>query len=153
MSNRNYSDVVPGILIAAFGAAVAGYAVQTYTIGTLQRMGPGMFPMGLGVLLSVLGVALAIVGWFRSTEPQVDLSTIQWRPAVLILISVTAFALLIRSAGLFPAVIAVVGISAFSDKISRPGTVVVLCGVLCVLAWLIFSVGLGLNLKLLDWPF
>lgn len=153
MTNRNLSEVVPGILIAAFGAIVAVYAFQNYSIGTLQRMGPGMFPMALGILIGGLGLALALAEWLKSAEAPVDLSTVQWRASIFILSSVVVFSLLIRTAGLIPAVFGVVGISAFADKSARPFTAVILCTILCVLAWLIFRVGLGMHLKLLDWPF
>lgn len=153
MEKRNYSEIVPGLLLAVFGTIVAFYSLQNYNIGTAQRMGPGMFPMALGVCIAVLGLALAVAGWFKSDGPRVDLSTIQWRAGILILIAVTVFALLIRTVGLIPAVCGVVGISAFADKGARLSTALVLCVVLCFMAWLIFQVGLGLNLRLLDWSF
>jgi hypothetical protein len=153
MVDRNYSESVPGLLIAVFGAVVAVYASQNYSIGTLQRMGPGMFPMALGVLIGGFGLAQALTGWFRSDLERIDLATIQWRAAFFILVSVIVFSLLIRTAGLIPAVFGVVGISAFADKGARPMTAIVLSVVLCAIAWLIFRVGLGMHFKLIDWPF
>lgn len=153
MVDRNYSEIVPGLLIAIFGAIVAFYASHNYTIGTLQRMGPGMFPMALGILIAGLGFAQALTGWFKSDLPRIDLSEVQWRAALFILVAVIVFSLLIRTAGFIPAVVGVVGISAFADKSARPLTAVILSIVLCAIAFLIFRVGLGMHFKLIDWPF
>lgn len=153
MIDRNYSEIVPGLLIAIFGAIVAFHAAQNYTIGTLQRMGPGMFPMALGVLIAGLGIAQALTGWFKSDLPRIDPASIQWRAAILILLSVIVFSLLIRTAGFIPAVFGVVGISAFADKGARPVTAIVLSIVLCAIAFLIFRIGLGMHFKLIGWPF
>lgn len=153
MLDRNYSEIVPGFVIAVFGAIVALYASQNYSVGTLQRMGPGMFPMALGILIAGLGSAQALANWFKSDSPRIDPASIQWRAAILILVSVIVFSLLIRTAGFIPAVFGVVGISAFADKSARPFSAVVLSVVLCAIAFLIFRVGLGMHFKLIDWPF
>lgn len=153
MADRNYSEIVPGVVIALFGAIVAIYAAQHYTIGTLQRMGPGMFPMALGVLIAGLGSIQALTGWVNSGLPRVDPRTIQWRAALFILAGVIVFSLLIRTAGLIPGVIGVVGISAFADKGARAIPVIILSVILCAIAWLIFSLGLGMHFKLIGWPF
>lgn len=153
MVDRNYSEIVPGLLIAVFGVIVAFYASQNYTIGTLQRMGPGMFPMALGILIAGLGFAQALTGWFKPDLPRIDLAQIQWRASLFILVAVIVFSLLIRTAGFIPAVIGVVAISAFADKGARPLTAAVLSIILCAIALLIFRVGLGMHFKLIDWPF
>jgi hypothetical protein len=152
MSRRNHADLISGVLVAAFGVAVALYAQSHYPLGTLRRMGPGMFPLGLGLTIAILGAALAIAAWFQPAEGQ-RRDSVQWRPAVLVVLGVIAFSILIRVAGLFPAVVAVVGISAFSDTRATFLSVAVLSATLCALAVIIFKLALGMNFQLLVWPF
>jgi hypothetical protein len=152
MESRNYADVIAGAIVAVFGLAIALYAAQVYSLGTLRRMGPGMFPMALGLSMAFLGAALALVAWLKPTGAWKK-PDIQWLPAVLVLIGVVAFAVLIQTAGLFPAVIAVVGISAFADERATIVNVAVLSAILCLMAFMIFRLGLGMSFRLLEWPF
>jgi hypothetical protein len=152
MERRNYADVIAGAIVAVFGLAVALYAAQYYSLGTLRRMGPGMFPVGLGVAMAILGGALALFAWLKPASNWKTFE-IQWLPAVLVLIGVIAFAVLIRTAGLFPAVIAVVGISAFADERATLVNVAILSGILCLIAFVIFRLALGMSFRLLEWPF
>ncbi|WP_204570085.1 tripartite tricarboxylate transporter TctB family protein [Arsenicitalea aurantiaca] len=144
-------DLISGMLVALFGLIVAIYAFNHYPMGTLRRMGPGMFPVGLGGLISCLGGALALSALFRRGHVAIPFR-FESRTAVLVIVSVAAFALLIRSAGLVPAVIAVVSLSAFADKAATLRSTLVLAVALCALAYVLFRLALGLNLPLLIWP-
>ncbi|MDO5631611.1 MAG: tripartite tricarboxylate transporter TctB family protein [Paracoccus sp. (in: a-proteobacteria)] len=152
MANRNLADTTGGIVIALFGAAVAVYAAQNYNLGTLRRVGPGMMPMALGVLIGALGAAIALNAWIKGRADALS-EAVEWRTATLIIIAVIAFALMIQPFGLIPSVIAVVGISAFSDNRANPVNVAILCAALCLLAWAIFRLALGMNFALIRWPF
>ncbi len=149
MLSHDYRDIVGGTLLAVGGAAFAWYAAEYYNLGTMRRMGPGMFPMGLGVVLAILGISIVIPALLRrGTVPE-----IRTRTPLFVLGGVAAFALLIRPAGLFPAIIAAVVISSLADGKIRPLSLAVLCSSLCLVAWLTFSVGLGLPLHVARWPF
>jgi hypothetical protein len=144
-------DIISGILVALFGLVVAIYAFNHYPLGTLRRMGPGMFPAGLGGIISCLGAALAVSAFFRRGHVAINFR-FEFRTAFLVVTSVVVFALLIRSAGLVPAVIAVVFISAVADRAATLKSTVVLAVALCALAYVLFRLALGLNLPLLIWP-
>ena len=58
MNVSRSKDFWAGIMFLGF-AAVAMVAARGYTPGTAGRMGPGYFPMVLGLLLGVLGLIIA----------------------------------------------------------------------------------------------
>lgn len=149
MLQRDYRDIVGGGLLTAAGLAFSWYAAESYDLGTFRRMGPGMFPMVLGVVLCVFGMALAVPAIFRwGAMPDIRV----WTP-LFVLSGVTAFAITIGPFGLLPAIIAVVVISSFAELRIRPFSTVMLCLALCVLAWGTFVQGLGLAIPIFRWPF
>ena len=50
MSIKSQRDFVTGVLFSAFGIAFA-WGATTYNVGTGARMGPGYFPLMVGVLI------------------------------------------------------------------------------------------------------
>ena len=48
---RDLYDLGWGAALALTGLAVAGYAWASYDMGSLRRMGPGLFPVTLGLML------------------------------------------------------------------------------------------------------
>lgn len=149
MLSRDYRDIAGGILLVVVGLGFSWYASANYNLGTIQRMGPGMFPAGLGIGLAILGVFQMIPAFFRPGKmPEIRV----WSP-LFILLSVAAFALMIRPVGLIPAVLAVIWISSLAELRLRVRTLLIESLVLCVLVWLLFTVGLGLSIPLFRWPF
>lgn len=149
MLRRDYRDMVCGALMVAFGLSVAFYASSHYSMGTLQRMGPGMFPTGLGYILVGFGVILFVQALFRpGVVPEIRI----WSP-IFVIAGTAAFALVIRPFGLIPAILAVTIISSLAELRFRPVSLALLCLALSVIAWLVFRVGLGLSIPLYRWPF
>lgn len=152
MPVEDKADLAAGLLVALLGAAVAVYAATSYDLGTLRRMGPGMFPMGLGAVMGALGLILAL-GAARRPQPPLALARdrigVEFRSAALATAGVIAFGLLIRPAGLVLVVLAVVIIPAFADRKNRPRSIIVLAVALAVLAVAIFHWLLGLPMPLL----
>ena len=83
---RNLRDLLAGLLFAAFGV-VALVISRAYEIGAASRMGPGYFPRMLGLLLVVLGAALALRGFWPSSEAQ---PRWRWRPLLVVLAGVAS---------------------------------------------------------------
>jgi hypothetical protein len=147
MFRSNPRDLIGGGLFAALGAAVLAGAAD-YRIGTPGDMGPGFFPMGLGVLAIVVGLAIIFLGLAeRGTIP-----SIAWRQLIAVLAAIAVFGLVIERFGLIPAVFLSVGVSALGDRSSRPVASVMLATGFSVLTWLVFSVGLGVTMPAFDWP-
>ncbi|WP_312468681.1 MULTISPECIES: tripartite tricarboxylate transporter TctB family protein [Brucella] len=149
MLSRDYRDIVGGILLVALGLAFSWYAAANYELGTLRRMGPGMFPTSLGVVLAGFGLVIAIPAFFRpGVMPEIRV----WTP-IYVLLGVGAFALTIRPFGLIPAVLSVVVISSLAELRVKPLSLTILSTALCLIAWLVFRVGLGLPVAMFRWPF
>lgn len=149
MLSRDYRDILGGLVLTLLGLWVAWYAAQNYSLGTLRRMGEGMVPMWLGIILAVFGVMIALPAVFRA-GPKIHVNFV---PALFILAGVSSFALMVRPFGLFPSIFAVVILSSLADTRFRPLAVLLLGAFLCAMVWLIFRVGLGQPFPLLRWPF
>ena len=66
--DRDYRDIVAGLGLTLFGVAAALYALSKYSMGTVSRMGPGMMPVSLGVILATFGLGIAIPALFRKGD-------------------------------------------------------------------------------------
>ena len=148
MASRDYGDIAGGGALVAAGTFIAGYAMSTMNLGSLARMGPGMFPAALGVILVALGLLIALPAFFRSGEvPEVDLRTMLAVSGAML-----AFALLVAPFGLVPAIAALVAVASLADgKLRLVGVLAVAAG-LSLASVLIFRVGLGLQLQPFAWP-
>lgn len=74
-----------------------------YTMGSAARMGPGYFPRVLAGLLVLTGIVAIIRSFSRDGEP---VSSVAWKPLILIIGATIAFALLLDRAGLIIALLA-----------------------------------------------
>ena len=77
-------------MFAAVGGAFAAVS-STYTIGTGARMGPGYFPLVLGVLLAALGVLIAVRSFTSGPEGGDSVGRFAWRPLFFIIAANLAF--------------------------------------------------------------
>lgn len=137
-------DFWTGVWYAVFGSATV-LAGSNYGLGTATRMGPGYFPVMLGTLLVVIGIASLARSFFRGGEP---IGKFALKQAALILGSVLLFGLLIRPAGLVIALIVlVVGSSLASDKFNWKVSLLLSLG-LVAFSSLVFVKGLGVPLPL-----
>lgn len=150
MQSPDYRDILGGTMLILIGASAMLYAVTMLNLGTMVRMGPGMFPAVLGFILTGFGVAIFVSGLIRRGAVPLDVRL--WSP-LFVLVGVAAFALLIGPFGLIPAIVAVTTISSFAELKVRPVSLAVLCVVLSLIAWLVFQVGLGMTLAMFRWPF
>lgn len=144
-------DVLSGLVFIAIGVFVAVKAYNEYTLGTLARMGPGYFPMLIGVVLALIGVvvvALALNVKGLEIKPTFGL-----RAVVSILLSALVFGLLIERVGLIPSALALTLIAAAAEKRYVFSRTLALGCCLGVLTWLIFIFGLEMNLSAFTWNF
>ena len=146
MNVSRSKDFWAGIMFLGF-AAVAVLAARGYTLGTPGRMGPGYFPMALGILLGLLGLIIAARS-LLSAEDRIE--GLQLRPLVYLVAGVCLFGLLIERLGLVLTLVAVVGVAAFASRESRSVEVTALAAVLAVFSLGIFVYVLRLPLPV--WP-
>lgn len=138
-------DAWAGAFFAAIGL-LALFLARGYPVGNAFQMGPGYFPIAVGILLVVLGL-LNILRGLRGTGGG-TVGRFAWRPFLLIPLAVLAFGLLIDQHGLMVAAVALVIISRIGGAIIRPIETAVMCVVLAAAAAALFVYGLGLPLQL-----
>lgn len=147
---RLHKDFWGGSGIALFGALYGAQGAH-YTIGSLSRMGPGYFPVALGVILALTGVAIAIIGYRKSATVDVEHRSAQWRAWFLISVSIVAFVAIAERFGLMPAAFAIVFISALADRDNDWKRAAMLGAAIVVVAVVVFWWALQIQLPLLQW--
>jgi hypothetical protein len=126
MRIRAPKDFWAGVMFFGF-AVVAVLAARGYSLGSAGRMGPGYFPLLLGLVLGSLGAPLAIIA-----------------------VAVCLFGLAIEPLGLVISLAILVTLSAWAGRQFR-----LLETIALALALIVFSVGVfvyALGLTLNVWP-
>ncbi|MGZ9030343.1 MAG: tripartite tricarboxylate transporter TctB family protein [Burkholderiaceae bacterium] len=149
MRIRNAKDFWSGVMFIAFGLFFAGFARQ-YDLGTAARMGPAYFPTMLGLLLVLIGATISFKA-FRSNAEHADgaVDKFHFKPLILVLGGVVAFALLLRPGGLIVALVALIVISSLGSGEFKLKEVLPLAIGLCLLVLAVFIWGLGLTIPVL----
>jgi hypothetical protein len=154
-------DILGGLFLTAFGLVFAAMATR-YTIGNLQEMGPGMFPMIVGVLITVSGIAVALRGFSgHPTDPALpaeypDEPDTRWhhvRAMLFVCGGILLFGLVIPIFGLVPAIVTLVLVMRLADSDRNPITTLAIASGLSIVAWLIFIWGLNMNVPAFQWGF
>lgn len=137
---RNFC--VGALFTLAGGAALL--VGRDLDLGSAGRMGPAYFPSIIGLLLALVGMT----GIIRSTiRPGAAMERFAPRQLALVIGSVVAFGLLLRGAGLVPAVVVLVMGSGCASSSFHPGRFALLAVALALFATLVFILGLGLPLQ------
>jgi hypothetical protein len=145
MKGKDIGDILGGTLLIAIGLFCSIYA-QRYTFGTAGQMGPGFFPVMLGMILTALGVIIAVPAFTR-TGKAIEFS---WQALGLVTASIVLFALTLRPLGLILATAISVFVAASAERnFAWTGRLAISAGV-ALLVYLIFRLGLGMNLPV--WP-
>jgi hypothetical protein len=139
------------------GAAFA-WGATSYSIGTGARMGPGYFPMLLGVLLAILGSVVMFYSLVVETPSGDKVGSIAWRPIGYILGSNLAFGILLGglpsiklpSMGLIVAIYALVLIASKAGDSYKLRDVLILSTILAAGSYLAFIMLLKLQMPV--WP-
>ena len=154
---KSQKDFFSGLLYAAVGSAFA-IGATNYNLGTSARMGPGFFPMMLGVLLAIIGLYIMFKAMVVKTPNGDKIGAWAWKPLFFIIAGNLLFGVLLG--GLpsikFPAMGLIVAIYGTTLVVSMAGDkfklkeVLVLATVLSVLSYLAFIVLLKLQFPV--WP-
>ncbi len=142
LRNRNAAHDVFCLVIIGFGLFVI-YGGIELSIGTMRRIGPGFFPLGLGAVMVAMGIGLL----FERQDPPED-DTRNLRGLILISLALAAFAGLLETVGLFPATMAMVllVVAAEKEPISPLTAAGIIAGLWAV-GYLLFVVVLRLPLE------
>jgi hypothetical protein len=154
---KNQKDFFAGLMFTSVGVAFA-WGATTYGLGTAARIGPGRFPLILGVLTAILGAIITLKSMVVETENGEKIGALAWKPLLFIIAANLVFGLMlgglpsvnIPAMGLIVGIYALTFIASLAEDEFKAKQVVVLATVLAVMSYLAFRVLLKLQFP--AWP-
>ncbi len=150
LSNKRMRDYAAAALMMVIGIAAAVQG-SSYNIGSLSHMGPGFFPVSLGVILALTGFAIGVTARFTHYEGEEVVLPPEWRGWACIGGSIVAFVVLGVYGGLLPATFAIVFISALGDRQNTWKSATVLALAISAVCVIVFWWALQLQFPLFSW--
>ena len=157
MKIKSEQDFYSGLMFMISGAAFAWGATK-YTVGTAARMGPGYFPLMLGVILALIGAFVFFESLVVETEDGEKIGKIAWKPLGYIIGANLVFGLLLGGLpsigfpafGMIVAIFALVFVASMAGDEFKLKEVIILGIVLAILSYLAFIKLLKLQFPV--WP-
>lgn len=149
MRIKSEKDFWSGVLFVTVGVGFA-WGATAYHFGSSAQPGPGYFPLGLGLLMALLGGLVLFKSLVVEAEGGDRIGPIAWRPLLVVLGAVALFGALLPAGGLVVALPALVIVSSLAGDEFRLLEVLLNAVVLTVGCWAVFVWGLGLSLPM--WP-
>lgn len=154
---KSQKDFFSGLMFMAVGVAFA-WGATTYNVGTGARMGPGYFPLMLGILMAVLGAAIILESLIVETEDGEKIGAFAWRPLFFIIAANLVFGVMlgglpslkIPAMGLIAGIYALTFIASLAGDTFKVKEVFILATVLSIMSYLAFIVLLKLQFPV--WP-
>ena len=148
-------DMLAGGTFVALGLAFA-IGGRTYGIGSTVAMGPGYVPVGLGVILAVLGAVITVQAFRRGNphdrEAEAERGPVPWLRGGMLVAGIVFFGATIEGLGLAPALFVTTFVAALACRGVGPLKALAISVGLTVLSLGIFVGLLQLRLPLLgDW--
>ena len=157
MKIKSQKDFFAGLMFTIVGVGFA-WGATTYNVGSGARMGPGYFPLMLGVVLAILGLFVIFSALVVETVDGEPVGKIAWKPLVFIIGANLVFGILLGglpsiglpAMGLIAGIFALVLIAGMAgEHFSLKGSLI-LAVVLAIGSYLTFIVGLKLQFPV--WP-
>ncbi len=157
MKIKSQKDFFSGLMFMGIGVAFA-WGATTYNVGNGARMGPGYFPLYLGVLMIILGAAITFKALVVETMDGEKIGKAAWRPLFFVILANLVFGALLAglpyfgfpAMGLIVAIYALTFISSMAEKGWKFKPTLILATVLAVGSYLAFVVALKLQFPV--WP-
>lgn len=147
MKIRSQEDFWTGAMFIGFGVVAIALS-SDYPMGSARSMGPGYFPTYLGIVIIVLGAALAGRAFWVEGE---GIGAWGWRPLLWLSAAFAAFGLLIEGAGFVLALLALIVASSLAGRDTRPLELLILVVLLITGSVALFVYGLELPYRLFPW--
>ncbi len=155
---KSQRDFFAGLMFAAVGVAFA-WGANNYNIGTGARMGPGYFPLILGVILALLGSLIMVLSFLGRARPDGGkIGAWAWRPLFFVILSNFLFGVLlgglpsigVPSMGLMVAIFALTFVAALGGDTFRFKEVLIVAIILAIGSYVTFVLALKLQFQV--WP-
>jgi hypothetical protein len=154
---KSQKDFFSGVMFSVVGIAFA-WGATTYNVGDGARMGPGYFPLMLGILMTFLGLLIMFNALVVETEGGDRIGKWAWKPICFILGANLAFGVLlgglpsikVPAMGMIAAIYALVIIASLAGERFKLKEVLILATILAVGSYLAFIVLLKLQIPV--WP-
>lgn len=148
-------DFYAGGLMVLLGLGVA-LKGSTYRAGTLMHMGPGFLPTALGIILVLIGIAIAAATLTPGDSAHDESESIlpanpQWWAWLCILMSPICFIFFGRYFGMAPGTFMCVFVAALGDKGATWRSTIVLATVVTVFGVALFSYFLQVPMPVFTW--
>lgn len=138
------SDFCSGLLFLTVGLFFSIYA-YTMSLGSFARLGPGAFPFGVGVLLSLIGAVITLKSLVASGDGNLPFNV---KSLVLITLALLVGGATLPSLGVVVSVPATVILASMASQSFSMKTALLMALLLTVFTYLVFIIGLGLQLPL-----
>jgi hypothetical protein len=154
---KSQKDFFCGLMFMAVGVAFA-WGASTYNVGTGARMGPGYFPLLLGILLAIIGAAVTFTALVVETEGGGRIGKVAWKPLIFVIGANVIFGVLLAGVpalgipafGMIIAIYALVFVASMAEGGWKVKATFILATVLAVGSYLAFV--LALKLQFPVWP-
>jgi hypothetical protein len=143
---RNNRDIAAGALFLVAGLHFVIMSSLTLRMGTPLQMGPGYFPLVLGIILSLLGVAIVLVALRTAPTP---FSAVSWRGVALVTASIIYFSATIRGLGAVFGLGGAVLLAALSTEKNSLAQSLTIAAVFTAMAIIIFIYLLGIPIPVI----
>jgi Tripartite tricarboxylate transporter TctB family len=154
---KSQKDFFSGLMFMSVGVAFA-WGATTYNVGEGARMGPGYFPLMLGVLMAILGAVITFKALVVETEGGDKIGKWAWKPLVFIILANLIFGILLGGLpsiklppmGMIIAIYALTIISSMAEPGWKIKNTLILATVLAAGSYVAFV--LVLKLQFPVWP-
>jgi hypothetical protein len=154
---KSQTDFYSGLMFIGTGIAFAVGATN-YKVGDASRMGPGYFPLMLGVLMAIVGLLITYKALIIETEDGDKIGNWAWRPLFYVITANIVFGVLLAGLhsfgvpafGLIAAIYALTFIAAMAQPDWKFKPTFFLATVLALGSYLVFVKALALQFPV--WP-
>jgi len=154
---KSQKDFFSGLFYLVAGGAFA-FGATNYNVGTGARMGPGYFPLLLGIMLALIGAFVMFKALTVETQDGDKIGSWAWKPLFFVIAANLTFGALLGgipsigfpSFGLLVAIFALVIIASFAGDKPKMKEVIILAIILAAGSYLAFVKLLALQFPV--WP-
>jgi hypothetical protein len=154
---KSQQDFFAGLMFMVVGIAFA-WGATNYNIGEGARMGPGYFPLVLGILLTALGAFIIFESLVVETEDGEPIGKFAWKPLGFVIGANLLFGILLGglpsiglpAMGMVVAIYGLTFVSSLAGDEFHFGGVAILATILAIGSYLAFIMLLKLQFQV--WP-